>query len=175
MDAQKVVYLNAGLFAGVMALGVAIMLPRPEIPVVTHESIAWLDEASSPGTVDTSGAEDSNYPNFGQQNLFETLKPKPTVPPTPVPTPPPDPRLKDATSNWAINAVTKKIVSFTDKRSKEEYTVELGQVLVMPVGRKSIRITVEAVNPKKGEVTFRYDGDQGTQRETLSARDAWNQ
>ncbi len=174
MDAQKVVYLNAGLFAVVVALGVAIMLPRPEIPVVTPASIAWLDETSTPGTIDTTGADDSNYPGFGQRNLVEPLQPKPTPPPTPVPTPVPDPRLKDATSNWAINAVTKKRVSFTDKRSKEEYNVEVGQVLVFQVGRTSIRVTVESVDPKKAEVTFRYDGKQGIQRETLSARDSWN-
>lgn len=174
MDAQKVAYLNAGLFAGVLALGVMIMLPRPEIPVVTQDSIAWLDATSTPGAVDTTGDGDSTYPNFGQSNLFETLKPKPTPAPTPPPTPAPDPRLKEATSNWAINAVTKKRVSFTDRRSKEEYNVEVGQVLIFPVGRKSIRITVESTDPKKAEVVFRYDGDQGVQRETLSARDAWN-
>ena len=172
MDTQKILYLNGALFASVIALGIVVMLPKVEIPVVTSESVAWLDVQSTQPTVDTTGENDAQYPNFGKKDIFQTLIPRPTPEPTPVPTPVPDAQLTDATSNWAINAVLKNQAFFTDKRSKQEYSMSIGDTIIVPAGRKSIRVVLDAVDSKKFTATFRFDGQQGVQKVTLSAWDS---
>ena len=173
MNLQKIVYMNAALFACILILGTLLMVPKPEIPVVTKDSVAWLHEQGAAGGVDTTGVDpDSEYPSFGQKNMFETLLPRPTPKPTPVPTPKPDPKLTDATRNWMINGVLRTQVYFTDKTTKQEQSAAVGSTLVVPVGREKIRVIVESTDTRKMSATFRYDGvNDPPQRVTLSAWD----
>ena len=170
IEPRRIGFMNMTLFGITVVLAVAVMAPKPAIPIVDEDSLAWLKDPGASASGPTKAP--SVYPELGKVDPFRVVVPRPTPTPTPVPTPPPDPSLEEAVANWRVNGVLKTFAVFSDKQSKNEWTMKLGgEPLTATVDGHNIRVVLLSTDMKSGTVVLIFDGPQGRQTVTKKVSD----
>jgi hypothetical protein len=145
--------LQAVLLLAIVGIGSAWFLSEPGTPDVRGIDIdhGAMDDRRTTTTV---VAETSRWPNLGQKDIFQPLIPPPTPPPR-TPRPPQKlPPIQTMLNGWSINYVLKDSANFEDKRTKESFTLKLGESKVVGQGRNQLAVTLIKVSQREFKVTF---------------------
>ncbi|MBI1290396.1 hypothetical protein GC173_04040 [bacterium] len=128
MTPNRIVWINAALFAIIAALALSIILEERKLP--GRPPIDALEDTVTQAMANDARngqAESSEFAHLGTVNIFETLVPQPTPTQTPAPTPPPPPDIREVTEFWRVVGPMSKFAVFQDTKSKQDFTMKIGE------------------------------------------------
>jgi len=166
---KKIYAANLALFAVVVGMVALLMTESHTVPPAPP---AKLTKPAGENTDQKIPQPEKTYAHLGTVPIFDTIIPKPTPVPTPVPTKPPDPELEKAISGWKLTAALPGGTAFfEDKRTKEEWSMKIGEVRAVKYGKWTMDVKLESIDEGKFTGTVVYEGEQGKQTKTLSMFD----
>ena len=155
MTAGRIMILNALLFVAIIGLGAYLMTQDYELPGPPPlDAIDELVEVELERSPTDESAETRVVANFGKQNIFDTIIPQPTAtpaPPTPTPAPP---NINDVTESWKLSGVLTSFAVFQNEKTREEWTIRLGESKEEKFRNQTIKVTLDSVNKKDWSATI---------------------
>jgi hypothetical protein len=133
--------------------------PRPGKGIVPIEKPAT--PRVNEGETEYNVAE-GKYANFGRDDIFRTIIPRPTPVPTQAPTPRPTPSLERATHYWRLISASGNEAIIEDTKLHTEYTLHLNETMTIPYLNDNLDITLIEVNENNYSVTIRYQDQTKT-------------
>ena len=168
MNSKRIMMINSVLFLVILALSALVLTEERTVPEAPP--IKELVRTVETQLANSQGAVVSNvdaYQNLGKRNILDTLVPLPTPTPRPTPTPKPPPVLAEVTEYWKLGGVLSKMVVFEDIKTREPFTMRIGESKEVEFKKEKLTIVLEAIDRAAWKATIKMTYGGNVQRREL--------
>jgi hypothetical protein len=164
MTANRIMILNCVLFAVIVGISVFVLRQENELPgpPPVEELKAAVQERLATDQLETT-QEVASLENLGNVNLFDTIIPPPTPAPTPSPSPVRPPDIEEVIKDWKLSAVLTNLALFQNRRTKQDWTMKIGEARKERFRNKDLELILESVDKKTWSAVIKMTDEGITQ------------